>query len=118
MTIAILYGTLTAFAYYIGARAKITEWLWSRYPAWLDYWMVCPACIGFWYGLGCGFLGAYYDWPLFGLDPDHWLTVLIAGAIGTVWTPIIAYAHTKAWTELSVTVEPVETPANPNCRSL
>lgn len=106
MTTAILYGTLCAGLYYLLARARITEWLWSRYPAWLDYWLSCSACSGTWYGLGCGALGAYYDLPLFGLDPDHWLTIVAAGAVGMVWTPILAFAHTYAWSSLMPGDEP------------
>lgn len=100
MTTAILYGTLCTAAYYLLARAKITEALWSRYPSWLDYWLTCAACSGFWYGLGCGVLGSYLQLPLLGLAPDHWLTFVAAGALGMVWTPVLAYAMTYAWERL------------------
>lgn len=100
MEIAILYGTICTALHYLLARAKITAWLWSRYPAWLDYWMTCTACSGFWYGLACGALGAHYDLPLLGLDPDHWLTIAAAAAVGMVWTPILAFAQVYAWERL------------------
>jgi len=86
--------------YYLLARAKITEAIWSRYPGWLDYWLTCAACSGFWYGLGCGVLGAHLGLSLFGLDPTHWLSYVAAGMLGMVWTPILAYAHTYAWDAL------------------
>lgn len=100
MTTAVLYVTLCTAMYYLLARAKITEWLWSRYPPFLDYWLMCAACAGTWYGLGCGALGARLDLPLFGLDPDHWLSFVAAGALGMVWTPIVSWVMVKAWTEL------------------
>jgi hypothetical protein len=100
MTIAVLYVTLCAAAYYLLARAKVTEWLWSRYPDWLDYWTSCAACAGFWYGLGCGLLGAQYDLALFGLTPDHWLTIAAAAALGMVWTPVVAFAQVYSWVNL------------------
>lgn len=100
MTIAILYGTLCAALHYLTARAKLTEGLWSRYPRWLDYWLSCAACSGFWFGLGCGALGAHYDLPLFNLDPHHWFTWVAAGALGMVWTPILAFAQVYCWQRL------------------
>jgi hypothetical protein len=100
MTTAFLYLTLCTAAYYLVARAKITSFLWRRYPAWLEYWVLCAACSGLWYGLGCAALGYHYDLPLFGLPPDSALGVVSAGALGMVWTPVAAYAMVYAWSGL------------------
>ncbi len=102
MTIAVFYVTLCTASYYLASRAKITEPLWSRYPDWLEYWASCSACFGFWAGLACGVIGARCGLPLFGLDPDHWLTLAAAGSLGMVWTPIVAFAHTYAWSGLTL----------------
>jgi len=102
MTTAVLYVTLTTGLYYLAARAKVTEALWSRYPSWLDYWATCAACAGFWYGIGCGVLGTWLNLPLFGLDPDHWFTVLAAGVLGMVWTPVAAFAMVSGWEQLTI----------------
>lgn len=40
----ILYPMLTTALYYLGARAMITKFIWSRYPKWLDKFMLCSAC--------------------------------------------------------------------------
>ena len=49
-TIAIC-ALLSAAFYYLGSRAVITSWLWSRYPPRLAKFMDCAACSGFWYGV-------------------------------------------------------------------
>jgi len=101
VTTAILYVTLTTGLYYLMARAKVTQAIWSRYPSWLDYWATCAACAGFWYGIACGVLGVWLDLPLFGLDPDHPVTVLSAGILGMVWTPIVAFVMVYGWERLT-----------------
>ncbi len=100
MTTAVLYATICAGLYYLLARAKITEPIWSRYPSWLDYWMSCAACSGFWYGAGCGLLGYRLNLSLFDLPPQHWLAIPTAAVLGMIWTPVIAFAHTYAWEAL------------------
>lgn len=100
MTTVFLYATLCVAAYYLVARAKLTEPLWSRYPGWLDYWTTCAACSGFWYGLGCGYLGAQLGLPFLGLPPEHWATWLAVAAFGMVWTPILSFAMVYSWERL------------------
>jgi len=91
VTTLLLYAILCAAAYYLLARALITKWLWSRYPGWLDKLAMCASCSGFWLGLGCGALGWWLDLPLLGLDPAHWFTVVAAGAVGLVTTPLVIF---------------------------
>lgn len=91
MTTALLYALLCGAGYYLLARALITRWLWSRYPAWLDKVMMCASCTGFWLGLGCGALGWWLDLSLLGLRPDHYASVVAAGLCGIVWTPLVVY---------------------------
>lgn len=100
MTTAFLYITLCTAAYYLISRAKITQPLWSRYPAWLDYWTSCAACSGFWYGIGCAALGRALGLPLLGIPPDVWYVWPVAGSLGLVWTPIVSFVMAYSWSAL------------------
>lgn len=94
----LLYPLLTAACYYLLAQATLTSFIWSRYPTRLDSFMSCPACTGFWYGLGCGLLGWWQDIAFLGLPTNHWLTVLLIGLSSIVWTPLVSNLHTRAMT--------------------
>ena len=96
MTGAVLYPLLTCAAYYLGARAEITRFVWSRYPRRVDAFMACAACSGLWYGLAAGYLGVYLDVSFMGIPPDHWITPLLVGFCSLVWTPILAWLHLGA----------------------
>jgi hypothetical protein len=90
---------ITTALFYLGARAQITSFLWSRYPARLDALMSCAACSGFWYGLGTAAIGYAFDVPFLG-STSPW-AILIAGAMSIVWTAVIAAKMERALTELS-----------------
>ncbi len=106
MTTAALYLVLTTGLYYLASRAEITRWLWSRYPKSLNYWTLCAACSGFWYGLAAaGGLGWTLDLPLLGLPGRTWYAVAVGGVVGMVGTPILAYYMVSSWTALSDTDE-------------
>lgn len=90
----LLYPLLTTALYYLFARAEVTRWLWSRYPAWLDGPVWCAACSGTWYGVACyGLLRLHV--PFFGLEPSWWVAA-IAGLCSLVWTPLLAALHDSA----------------------
>ncbi len=55
----LLLGVLSASLHWILARAEITRFAWSRAPRWLDKLLRCPACSGWWLGLGLGLLGVH-----------------------------------------------------------
>ena len=74
----------------------ITQFLWSRYPAWLDGFMRCPACVGFWWGVLVGLMGFHWEIQFLGLTGQHWLTVVLIGLCAIVWTPLLAYLHRKS----------------------
>jgi hypothetical protein len=44
------YAIFASTMFYLGSRATVTRWLWSRYPKRFAEFMDCPACAGFWYG--------------------------------------------------------------------
>jgi hypothetical protein len=88
----LLYPLLTTMLYYLGARAMITQWLWSRYPARVDHFMMCAACSGVWYGAA---VTAIHGYGLNGWSPTIGGVIAVALASG-VWTPLLAALHHKA----------------------
>jgi hypothetical protein len=78
-------GILTATIHWIIARAEITKRFWNAIwlPEFLNGLLRCPACSGFWLGLGLGGLG------LRPMATGHaWLDVVVAGLCGVWCTPI------------------------------
>jgi hypothetical protein len=94
--IAAVYALLCAALYYLGSRALVTQFLWSRYPPAFDRFMLCPACSGFWYGILCGGLGAWREWDFLGLPGRDPVTVLVVGLCAIIWTPIVADLQIRA----------------------
>jgi hypothetical protein len=105
VTIFVLYPLLTTMLYYLGARAMITQWLWSRYPPRLDHFMMCSACSGVWYGAGVAAVGSYSFGVGVGGLPKLAGIVVVALASG-VWTPLLAALHHMALTYLSPEAPP------------
>jgi hypothetical protein len=93
----LLYPLLTAAAFYLGSRAVITTWLWSRYPARLAAFMDCAACSGFWYGAGAALV---FQQPFLGLDGHAWTTPIVVGLCSIIWTPVVAAMQQRALDEL------------------
>lgn len=104
MTGLIILALLTTSAFYLGSRAVVTEFLWSRYPARFARFMDCAACAGFWYGLIAGAaLGPTMELPstlklVYG-------PVLI-GLCSVVWTPIVAGLMQRGFEQLGSVVPP------------
>jgi hypothetical protein len=94
----LIYPLLTAALYYLGGRALVTQFLWSRYPPRFDAFMQCAACTGFWYGTGLGVTGFITGTPFLG--STAWWTPVVIGLAAIVWTPIIANAHEAALQQL------------------
>jgi uncharacterized membrane protein len=86
MTDLLVIAIVGAATFYLGHRALITRWLWSRYPAWLDRFMGCAACLGTWVGLACG--GGFVADGRDLLGIAGWPVVLFSGAVGLVLTPV------------------------------
>ncbi len=85
---------LTTALYHLGARAMITQPLWSRYPAWLDKVAQCAACSGFWYGVLIAVLGAVFNISFLGMT--GWGMIPIVGLCSLVWTPLLAAKQEQA----------------------
>lgn len=108
----VLYALLTAALYYLGARAVITSWLWSRYPRWLAKVTDCSACSGFWYGVA---VSEVLRRPLCSIPGDAWYLPILVGLCSMVWTPIVACAMHICFDRLGTAVpDPVtDTPTAP-----
>jgi hypothetical protein len=105
MTGAILIATISAGVYYLAARAGITRRLWSRYPRPVAAFLNCSACSGFWYALGLGYAASRMglNTSVLGFPASGPIGPYLAAcaAVGLVWTPIIAFAHAYAYSQLS-----------------
>ncbi len=90
MVSLLIYPLLTATLYYLGSRAVITSFLWSKYPHKIAAFMDCSRCAGFWWGILVAIVGGYvYTWDFAGLDGKDWKTILLVGAVSITTTPII-----------------------------
>lgn len=100
MLITFMFIALSTAFYYLGSRAIITQWLWSRYPSKLATFMDCPACSGFWYGVILAIVfGWGYDQAPLELDPHAFTTPILVGLSSLFWTPIgAAILHTAIQT--------------------
>lgn len=106
MTSLLLYPLLCAAFYYLGSRALITKWLWTRYPTALDRFMLCAACTGFWYGVVVAGVGGHFlELDFAGLPGDQWYTPVIVGLCASVWTPPLAFLHIGALDALAAPAE-------------
>jgi hypothetical protein len=83
-TLAILASAL----HWLAARATITKHFWGALwlPGWLDSLLKCPACSGFWLGLGLGTTGIR---PL--VTGHAWIDVVVAG-LAAMWGVPVAEA--------------------------
>lgn len=92
----LLHLVATTALFYLGSRAVITSWLWSRYPRWLATWADCAACSGTAYGAAVALAAkAAGIWVL----PVPWglpAVLVVAPALGMIGTPLLAYLHQEA----------------------
>lgn len=82
--LALIVVVATAF-YYLGSRALVTRWLWSRYPSGFDAFMDCSACSGFWYGV----IGAIAAHDYLPFPTALWISAPLVGLVTLVTTPIL-----------------------------
>ncbi len=88
-----LLGMVSATLHWLVARSLIFKPLWSRAGGWLDSLLRCPACSGFWLGLG---LGALRVRPVIVHDVNwRWqlgMSIFVAGLCGLFLTPVFEAA--------------------------
>jgi hypothetical protein len=100
---------LTSAAFYLGTRAVLTSWLWSRYPRPFARFMDCAACSGGWFGFTVGVLALMGYLPLPEFLPARWYTVIVIGLCSIVWTPIVSGLMQKGFENLgTIAVEEVQ----------
>ena len=80
----LLLGLLSTAVHWLVARSKIAEPLWSRAHGWMGSLLRCPACSGWWLGLGLGAAGIR---PVSGVHVVG--AVALAGLLSMVVTPIV-----------------------------
>lgn len=98
--ILLLLPLITTALWYLGTRATITQWLWSRYSPKLARFMDCAACAGFWWGVvAFTLMIVAYKKPL-----NTLYYVPVIGLSSMVWTPLIAYLHDQAMLRLGSAV--------------
>ena len=86
-----LFSLISAALFYLGNRALITRWLWSRYPSWLTHLTDCAACTGFWWGMLLSLTcGRRWQISYLGLDPSSYLTPVLTGLCSLTLTPMVA----------------------------
>ncbi len=99
MSAVLLYALLSTAAFYLGSRATITSWLWTRYPRWLVKLADCAACSGFHYG---AIVAAVFRFDVFGLS--GWATIPVVALSSMIWTPLLAALHQMAMDRLGSAV--------------
>lgn len=116
MTTILLYALLTATLYYLGARAEISQPIWSRYPKRFGRFMDCAYCAGTWWGFLIGYVGGYHlNLDFAGLAGNDWRTVIVVGLCSTTWTPIVAAIALNHYYSLGSAVDvPEETHGQEN----
>ena len=101
----LLHVLVTTALFYLGSRAQVTRWLWSRYPRPIAYIADCAACSGFWYGV-CVALAAHAAGV--GTLPVPWgpAAIVVGACAGMIGTPMLAYLHQEAMFRLGSAIEP------------
>jgi len=88
MSTLALFAILSAAIFYLGSRALITRWLWSRYSPTFARFMDCAACTGFWLGAVLSLtLGQDRD-PVFHSNIE--IEAILVGLCMLVVTPMVA----------------------------
>jgi len=101
----ILILVLPAAFWYLGARAEVTRFLWTRYPPSIAKFMDCAACSGAWYGASLGLSGYFLGFSLPFIQPTDPLTPAVTGLVTMLTTPMIAALHIKALEFLGTAVD-------------
>lgn len=84
--VLLIFSVLATALHWTVARAEITAPLWSRAHGWLGALLRCPACSGFWLGLGlytCRVRPITFE--AFGWGPE----MAMHGFLGLFVTPIL-----------------------------
>lgn len=101
-----LLGFFSSALHWLFARSHVMQWFWSRATGRLEQLLACPACSGWWLGLGLGAAGlAPVTTKLVALD------VALAGLLGLWLTPV--FEAVLLWGLNASHIEQVDPPADP-----
>ncbi len=104
----LLLGLLSTSVHWLVARSSIAEPLWSRARGRLGDLLRCPACSGWWLGLGLGALGIT---PV--ASPHRWIAIVAAGLLAVVLTPVVEAGLLFGLQHSAIPPEPEEPEAAP-----
>lgn len=94
-----VYAVATPALFHLGARAKLTQPIWSLWDdTAFGRFMNCAACSGFWYGLLVATIGYILGWTFFGAHA--WWAIPTVAVCSIVTTPLLAAAHERALHQL------------------
>lgn len=108
------YSILCAAMFYLGSRAKITSFLWSRYPPSVAAFADCAACSGFWYGFMANVIlgdGTEYTGmvPTLADYANHRMqNALLTGLAMIVLVPIVAGLMQRGLENVGSAIAPTE----------
>ena len=94
MTDIILIGIAGAAFHFLSYRAEVTRWLWSRYPAFLNKFLGCCACSGFWVGGALGWFYRSQGREVLGFE--GWLLLPACAIVALVASPPVSYIQIYA----------------------
>lgn len=80
-------GLLTASIHWIIARSWVAKPLWCRARGFFDELLRCPACSGWWLGIGFGIAGLRPVW-----FHDRVASVMATALLATILTPVFEAA--------------------------
>ena len=96
-----LLGLITAAAHWIIGRSEIARPFWSRVTGWPGKLLACPACSGFWLGLGLAGLGVR---PV--AHGSRAVEVLAAGVLATIVAPVFQAVMLWGLRSSAIPIEP------------
>lgn len=105
----VLLGLFSASLHWLVARSEIFRVVWENAGGWFDRLLRCPACSGFWLGLGLGGIGVR---PL--VCPWRALAIAASGLLAVVLTPV--FEGVLLWGLAASAVQVEEAPAAPPLR--
>jgi hypothetical protein len=97
----IVFGLLTASTHWLIARSEIARPLWSRARGGWEKLLRCPACSGFWLGLGSHLVGLHPVGPGF-------IANILTGILGAILTPIFESVLIWGLTNSAIEEEPAD----------
>lgn len=102
-----LLGLLSTGLHWLIARSTIARPLWSRARGWLAALLACPACSGWWLGLGLGLGGVR---PASGQGGI--VAVIASGILAMVLTPVLEGVMLWGLAQSAIVTEEPEEPVS------